>query len=128
MAGNKAFGERLRQLREERKRSDPAFSLRKFAQSVGISATFLSKIERGEFDPPKADRIIKMAELLNVDADDLLALADKVDPSLNEIIREQPKAMADFLRTASGLSADELKRLTEMVRKDHEKTDKEENI
>lgn len=96
MAGNKEFGERLRQLREERKHSNPAFSLRKFAQEAGISATFLSKIERGEFDPPKADKIIRMAELLDVDPDELLALAEKVDPSLNDIIREQPVALADF--------------------------------
>ena len=112
MAGNKEFGERLRQLREERKRSNPAFSLRKFAKDVGISATFLSKIERGKFDPPKADRIITMAELLGVDPDELLALANKVDPELNEIIREQPVALADFLRTTQGMSAEELMKIT----------------
>ena len=123
MAGNKEFGERLRQLREERKRSDPAFSLRKFAQKAGISATFLSKIERGEFDPPKADKIIRMAELLDVDPDELLALADKVDPSLNEIIREQPVALADFLRTARGMSAEELIKITAKVRRERNQND-----
>ncbi len=129
MTGNIKFGERLRQLREERKRSDPAFSLRKFAQDVGISATFLSKIERGEFDPPKADRIIRMAELLDVDPDELLALADKVDPSLNEIIRQQPVALADFLRTARGMSAEELMKITAKVRREREQeqTEKEKN-
>lgn len=129
MTGNIKFGERLRQLREERKRSDPAFSLRKFAQDVGISATFLSKIERGEFDPPKADRIIRMAELLDVDPDELLALADKVDPTLNEIIRQQPVALADFLRTARGMSAEELMKITAKVRREREQgqTEKEKN-
>ena len=29
-----------------------------------------------------------------------IALANKIDPSLTEIIREQPVALADFLRTA----------------------------
>ena len=113
MAGNKEFGERLRHLREERKRSNPAFSLRKFAQKSGISATFLSKIERGEFDPPKADKIIRMAELLDVDPDELLALADKVDPDLNEIIKEQPKVLSKLLRTVRGMSADKLHELTD---------------
>jgi len=129
MAGNKAFGERLRQLREERKRSNPDFSLRKFAQEAGISATFLSKIERGEFDPPRADKIIRMAELLDVDPDELLALAEKVDPSLNDIIREQPVALADFLRTARGLSAEELMKITAKVRREREQkqTDTEGN-
>ena len=119
MAGNPKFGKRIRELREAKKKTDPSFSLRQFAERVGISATFLSKIETGEFDPPKADRIIKMAELLGVDKDDLLALAGKVDPELGEIIRDQPKAMADFLRTAreKGLSAKELEDLTEQIKK-----------
>jgi transcriptional regulator with XRE-family HTH domain len=119
MAGNPEFGKRIRELREEKKKTDPSFSLRRFAERVGISATFLSKIETGEFDPPKADRIIKIAELLGIDKDDLLALAGKVDPELGDIIRDQPKAMADFLRTAreSGLSAKELEKLTEQIKK-----------
>lgn len=86
--------------------------LRKFAAAAGISATFLSKIERGEFDPPKADKVIRMAELLGEDPDELLALANKVDPELNEIIREQPVALADFLRTTKGMSAKELMKIT----------------
>ncbi len=56
-----------------KKAVDPSFSLRQFAVKVGISATFLSKVETGEFDPPSAENIIKMAELLDVDADVLPA-------------------------------------------------------
>jgi transcriptional regulator with XRE-family HTH domain len=119
MPGNKAFGNRIRQLREEKKVHDPRFSLRQFAEAVDLSPTFLSKMELGDFDPPKPDKIKKMAELLGIDADELLALAGKVDPALSEIIKEQPKAMADFLRTAKdmNLSEDELRRLTEKLRK-----------
>ena len=119
MAGNKAFGDRIRQLREEKKRSDPRFSLRKFADAVKLSPTFLSKMEVGDFDPPKPEKIKKMAELLGVDADELLALAGKVDPALSDIIKEQPKAMADFLRTAkdTNMSDDELRKLTEKMRR-----------
>lgn len=119
MRGNKAFGNRIRSLREEKKKSDPRFSLRKFAEAVGISATFLSKIETGEFAPPAPERIKKIAELLEVDADELLALANKVDPDLSEIIREQPKAIADFLRTARdlNLSEEDIQKLTERLRK-----------
>lgn len=119
MAGNKAFGDRIRQLREARKQTDPRFSLRRFAEAVDLSPTFLSKMELGEFDPPKPDKIKKMAELLVVNADELLALAGKVDPALSEIIKEQPKAMADFLRTArdTNLSEDELRKLTDKLRR-----------
>ena len=119
MRGNKAFGSRIRGLREEKKKSDPRFSLRKFAEAVGISATFLSKIETGEFAPPAPERIKKIAELLEVDADELLALANKVDPDLSEIIREQPKAIADFLRTARdlNLSEEEIQELTDRLKR-----------
>jgi HTH-type transcriptional regulator, competence development regulator len=119
MAGNKPFGDRVRQLREEKKQSDPRFSLRRFAEAVGLSPTFLSKMELGEFDPPRPDKIKKMAELLGVDADELLALAGKVDPALSAIIKEQPKAMADFLRTARdmNLSDEELRKLTDKLRR-----------
>lgn len=119
MPGNKAFGDRIRQLREAKKQSDPRFSLRRFAEAVDLSPTFLSKMELGDFDPPKPDKIKKMAELLGVDADELLALAGKVDPALSEIIKEQPKAMADFLRTAKDMNVSdaELRKLTDKLRR-----------
>lgn len=119
MAGNPEFGRRIRQLREARKKDDPRYSLRKFAEAVGVSPTFLSKVETGEFAPPAPERIKKMAELLEVDADELLALANKLDPDLKEIIQDQPKAMADFLRTARdlNLSDEELRKLTERLRR-----------
>lgn len=119
MPGNPEFGRRIRQLREEKKIRDPRFSLRKFAEAVGISPTFLSKVEVGEFVPPSPEKIKKMAELLGIDADELLALAGKVDPALSDIIKEQPKAMADFLRTAKdmNMNAEDLRKLTEKMRR-----------
>ena len=119
MVGNKKFGKRIRELREAKKAVDPTFSLRQFALKVGISATFLSKVDNGEFDPPKAEHIIKMAELLEVDADELLALANRTDPELEEIIKSEPKAMADLLRTARdrGLTAEDLERITKHMKR-----------
>lgn len=105
-------------MREAKRKTDPAFSLRRFAQAVGVSAAFLSKVEMGEALPPKAEKIIKMAELLDTNADELLALAGKVDPILPEIIREQPK-MANFLRTVreAKLTDEQIENLTNKVKK-----------
>lgn len=113
------LGKRIRELREAKKKTNPAFSLRRFAQAVGISATFLSKVETGDSLPPSADKVKRMAELLGTDADELLALAGKVDPLLPEIIREMPRAMADFLRTAreEGLTDADIERLTKSIKK-----------
>ena len=118
LAGNPAFGKRIRTLREARKRNDPSYSLRRFAKSVGVSPTFLSKVETGEFDPPIPDKVKRMAELLEQDPDELLALAGRVDPDLSEIIKEQPKAVADFLRTARehNLSQADIERFTRQIR------------
>jgi transcriptional regulator with XRE-family HTH domain len=113
---NLNFGSYVRQLREERRKKDPAFSLRRFAQAIDVSAAFLSKMEMGEAPPPKAEKIKKMAELLEVDPDQLLSLAKKVDPVLPEMIIERPQ-MADFLRTANKLSDDEIKKLTQELKK-----------
>jgi transcriptional regulator with XRE-family HTH domain len=117
MAGNPLFGKRIRELREARLRDDPKFTLRQFATAVGISPTFLSKVERGEFDPPKAENIMKMAQLLDVDPDELLSLAGKYDPELGKIIKEQPTALPDLLRTVRGMSEEELRKLTDRARK-----------
>jgi transcriptional regulator with XRE-family HTH domain len=110
---NKTFGQRIKELREAKKKTDPAFSLRQFADAVGISPTFLSKVENGESTPPSAENIQRMAALLNYDADELLGLAGRFDPALEQIIADQPKAMADLLRTARDVSAtdEELEKL-----------------
>ena len=101
------FGTVVRELREEK-----GFGLRQFAKMIGVSATYLSKIERDELPPPAEDRVKEIARLLDQDPDELLALAGKVASDLSAIIRNQPRELAAFLRTARGLSGQELERLT----------------
>jgi transcriptional regulator with XRE-family HTH domain len=64
------------------------------AKKIGVSPTYLSKIERDEFPPPAEDKVKKMAEILGRDQDELLALAGRVASDLTEIIRD-----ASALRT-----------------------------
>lgn len=104
------FGEYIRKLRD-----DKEITLRKFAQMVGISATYLSKVERGEFPAPAEDKVKAMAKILGINADELLGLAGKVASDLPDIIRENPEEMATFLRTMSGMSAAEITRMRESL-------------
>src|SRR4051812_8685319 len=104
------FGARVRRLREAR-----GIGLRPFARMMGISATYLSKIERDELPPPAEDRVKAIARLLEQDPDELLALAGRVASDVSEIIKQQPRAMASFLRTARSLTSAELQQLTEDV-------------
>ncbi|HUW31838.1 MAG TPA: helix-turn-helix transcriptional regulator, partial [Planctomycetota bacterium] len=76
------FGKEVRGARQAK-----SISLRKFASAAGMSATYLSKVERGEFPPPSEDKIVAIARSLGHDSDILLAKAGKVSPDLPVIIR-----------------------------------------
>ena len=108
--GEQGFGATVRQLREGKR-----IGLRQFARMIGVSATYLSKIERQELPAPAEDRVKEIARRLEQDPDELLALAGKVASDLNEIIRRHPREMASFLRTARGLSSQELEQLTKQA-------------
>ncbi|WP_345791930.1 helix-turn-helix transcriptional regulator [Thauera sp. JM12B12] len=92
------FGEHIRQAREALQEQDRTFSLRQVAARVGIEPAYLSKIERGIFQPPSEDVIVKLAGVLGEDKDVLLALAGKLSSDLQQIIIQRPKLFAELLR------------------------------
>ena len=96
-------------VRRERERLE--IGLRQFARMIGVSPTYLSKVERDQFPPPAEDKVVAIATIIRCDRDELLALAGRVASDLNEIIRRKPREMASFLRSANGLTADEITRL-----------------
>ncbi|GIW56343.1 MAG: hypothetical protein KatS3mg082_3019 [Nitrospiraceae bacterium] len=106
------FGPRLRD-----KRIAKGFSLRKFAELVGVSPTYLSQVEQGNVQPPTADRVKRMAELLGENPDEWIALAGRVPEDLPEIIHEQPTEIPELLREARGLTVEQLRKLREQARK-----------
>lgn len=112
----KPFGEVLRE-----KRMAKGISLRKFADQVGVSPTYLSQVEQGNIDPPTAERVRKMAEILGENPDELIALAGRVPEDLPKIIQKRPTQMPELLREASGLTADQLRQLVEKAKKLKEK-------
>lgn len=108
----RSFGEILREARIEEK-----FSLRKFAQLTDVSPAYLSQVEQAKVAPPTADRVKQMAELLEANVDEWIALAGRVPGDLPEIIQRNPAAMPELLREASGLTAEQLKKLIKGARK-----------
>src|SRR5687768_9514336 len=100
------FGERLRQLRREQH-----LNQRTLAARVGIDFTYLSKIENGRLDPPSADTIVKLAQALGANPDELLLLAYKVPQDLIPIITRSPQ-WPMFLRSIRDLRDDELRELS----------------
>ena len=105
MSGEK-FGALVRRKRQAKK-----IGLRQMAKMIGVSPTYLSKIERDEFRPPTEDKVKAIAKIIDCDDDELLALAGRVASDLSDIIKKQPRELASFLRSASGLTAEQVAKL-----------------
>jgi len=92
------FGAYIRDAREQRRKADKAFSVRKVAHRIGVEPAYLSKVERDKVAPPSEATIRRIAIELDEDADVLLAMAGKVSRELQEIILRRPALFADLLR------------------------------
>lgn len=113
----KSFGQVLRE-----RRIAKGYSLRKFAEMVGVSPTYLSQVEQGKVDkPPTAERVRRMAELLGENVDELSALAGRMPADIQGIINQQPTQMPELLREASGLTPEQLKQFIAKMRRAKEK-------
>ncbi len=108
----RTFGATVREWREQQE-----IGLRRFADLVGMSPTYLSKIERDDFPPPGEEKIVAIATALDKDADELLALGGRVASDLSEIIQQKPREMATFLRAARGLTPKDIEKLTRQAQK-----------
>ncbi len=109
------FGERVR-----RRRTDLQIGLRDTAKAVGISATFLSRIETGaEKAMPREEVIRRLAEVLKDDFDTLMGLAGRISEDVKDYVKADPR-MPEFLRQARerGIPMD---RLMELLDKDDKK-------
>lgn len=59
---NSKFGQYLKEKRQERK-----ITLRGMARELGISAAYLSNIEKGKRNPPSVDRLNQISKVLSFD-------------------------------------------------------------
>jgi transcriptional regulator with XRE-family HTH domain len=87
------------------------------AKMIGVSPTYLSKVERDEFAPPAEDKVKAIAQVIECDADDLLARAGRVSTDISDIIKRHPVQLAALLRTTKGLTADDIAQLAQQARK-----------
>lgn len=110
------LGSYLRTIRERARAEDPAYSLRRVAQRVGVEPAYLSKIERGDVAPPSEATIRRLADELREDPDLLLAMAGKVSRDLQSIIVLRPTLFADLLRELRDAPDHAILRLVREVR------------
>jgi transcriptional regulator with XRE-family HTH domain len=105
------FGAFIRGEREARE-----IGLREMAKMIGVSPTYLSKVERDEFPPPAEGKVKAIAKIIQCDSDDLLARAGRVSTDISDIIKRHPIELAALLRTTKGLTADDITRLAQQAR------------
>ena len=110
------FGDFVRERRENLRKTDPGFSLRRVAERIEVQPSYLSKVERGDVAPPSEATILRLAEALEVDGDVLLALAGKVSTDLKVVIRRRPRLFAELIRGMRDLPDHAVLRLVREVR------------
>jgi HTH-type transcriptional regulator, competence development regulator len=100
-----SFGKRIQELRRER-----GMTQRQVAGELGIDFTYLSKLENDRGEPPGEDLVRRLAQLFEVEAEELLAKAGKIPAELRERAQGDLQ-FATLLRTLPSLSPDQLKRV-----------------
>src|ERR1700735_1916151 len=101
------FGAFIRREREAKE-----IGLREMAKKVGVSPTYMSKVERDEFAPPTEDKVKAIAQIIGCDVDELLARAGRAASDLSDIIKRHPGELAALLRTTKGLTTEDIARLS----------------
>jgi len=100
----------------KQERDNKGYGLRNFAKLVGVSHVTIANIENGKVEAKK-DTLIKIAKTLNYDKDTLLAKASKLDDVVEDMLSEKPETAAVLFRSATGLTDEQLKKVTEQIKK-----------
>ena len=90
------FGQILRQLRKRE-----GIGIKRLAPKLGVSYTYLSKLENDEIGPSEL-LVEKVATYFQYDKDQLLISAGKVPPEILEILRNHPQDAVEFLKRQFG--------------------------
>ena len=110
--GKEKFGAFIR-----REREGKGIGLREMAKMIGVSPTYLSMVERDAMMPPAEDKVKAIANIINCDADDLLARAGRLATDISDIIKRRPVELAALLRNTKGLSVAEIVQLARQAEK-----------
>ena len=88
------FGEKIRELRKAK-----TLSQRALGDKVGVSFTYISKVENEKLDfgdYPSEDLIRKLAKALGADESELFFLAEKIPEQIRRRVMERPDAFRKF--------------------------------
>jgi len=101
------FGATLRLIRVE-----AGLSLRELASRIGVSGTYLSRVEHGHDPAPTPDRLVAIADVLGLPRAVLVELARQTGPAVDGYLQRVPEAGALFLEIARrGLRGPQIARI-----------------
>lgn len=109
------FGSYVRALREKRKKDDPSYSLRKIAQAIKVTPSYLSQLE-SEQVKPSDEMIISLSKILGEDPDTLFIRAGRVSPGCIKIISKHPEPFVSLIKQLKNSSGDAILRIVREVR------------
>jgi len=107
------FAARIRDLRRKRR-----VTLRHLARLVGVSPSYLSRVERSHVPPPGPRTITKIARALQVETDELMAAAALVPEDITARLLRRPRLMGRLVRCADGLDDARLEDLSRKLERD----------
>lgn len=109
-------------IRESREQSEEFRSLRHFADALGKSPSWVSKVERN-LEVPGMETLLQIATLLKVNPDELLKRADRLDPAVEKALIERYTEVSVLLRTIKDMTPqqiDTLNKRAQEIRKEGE--------
>ena len=111
MSNEATFGQRVQALRVEKR-----MGIRELGRALDISAMHISNLEKGK-SMPSSDLVEKIAAELQGDLDELLHLADQLDPAVVNVIQSNPYTVPSLLRSAKNLTPQQWAKLQKQVEK-----------
>ena len=99
------LGEKIKELREDKR-----ISIRELGRRTDVTGMHISNIEKGKANA-SPELVTKIADALEANPDELLHLADRVDPEVVDVIQKNPMAVPSFLRSAKDLSPEEWEKM-----------------
>ena len=99
------LGEKIKELREEKR-----LSLRHLGRLTDVTGMHIANIEKGIANA-SPELVTKIAKALDTNTDELLHLADRVDPEVVNVIQKNPMVVPSFLRSAKDLSPEEWEKM-----------------
>jgi len=89
-----------------RLRLDKGIGVRELGRIVEVTGVHISAIEKDKATP-SPELLRKIAVTLDADVDMLMNRAKQIDPEVIKVIRKNPYAVHDFLRTAKKLKKEQ---------------------